>query len=120
MERPQQLVATNATIAALVGNGCVAIKAAPGVGNMLAADLTITKGIRELVLSCAFQNATTVIARINGVDLTLLQGAQVGAGQLYGPIAIPVEEGDTVNFKLGTANDGAATREFKVESVAGW
>lgn len=122
-ERPTQIVATSTATKNLVNSSygsCVAIQAAPGTGNMLAADLTISKGIRELVLSAAFQNATIVYARINGVNLALLSGAAFGADQLAGPIAIPVEEGDTVNFRLSVGNDGAATRKFKIEAVAGW
>jgi|SRR5579859_7837850 len=119
-ERPQQLVATSAAIANAVGHGCVAIQASPGTGNMLAQNLTIGAGQRELLLSCAFQNTTTVSVILNGTAILLLSGSNFTAGQLFGPIAIPVEPTDTVNFQLSVANNGASTYEFKVEAVAEW
>lgn len=124
MGKATQIVATSAAVRDLVNASrsgvCVAIQAAPGLGNLLAADYVVPHGVRELLLSADFLNATIVYARINGVNMALLSGAQFGSDQPAGPIAVPVEESDTVNFRLSVANDGAATRKFKVEAVAGW
>lgn len=124
VERPQQLVATNAAAAALVGNGCVAKIAAPTTGDMLTTALTIGKGTRVLLLSFCFEDATTIIVRktVSGgsaVSMTLNEATAFTAACLYSHFAVPVEEGDTINFRLGTANDDTKTRMFKVEGAAG-
>ena len=126
MEQPQQLVATNAATLAVIKatypqSPCVAIAVAPGANaNLLATNLTVPIGTRELLLSACFANATTVSLILNGASVALLQGATFGALQLYGPISIPVEPGDAINFQIGTGNDNGATKKFKVEGVAGW
>lgn len=122
-EKPTQLVATNAAAAALAGTPCVTKIASPSTGDMLTTALTIERGTRVLLLSACFEDATTVIVRktVSGgsaVSMTLNSGTAFSAACLYSHFAIPVEEGDTINFRLGTANDAAKTRMFKVEAAS--
>lgn len=123
-ECPTQFVATNGAAAALAGGSCVAINAAPGTGDMLATALTIQKGVRVLLLTFCFEDATTITVRktVSGgavADMALFEGNTFAAGALYTQVACPVEEGDTINFRLGTNNNGAKTRMFKVEGAGG-
>lgn len=122
-ERPTQLVATNTAAAAIVGAHCAAKITSPGTGDMLTTAITVGRGVRCLLLSACFEDATTVIVRktVSGgsaVSMTLNSGTAFTAGCLYSHFAIPVEEGDLINFRLGTANDSVKTRLFKVEGAA--
>lgn len=120
VERPQQIVATTQTIADAVGSDCVTILPTPGTGDMLDDDIVIAAARRALLLSFCFEVATTVSVYKDGVELKLFEGATFSAGCLYSKIEVPVEIGDSINFRLGTNNDGSKTRLFKVEAVIGW